>query len=378
MKKLVLLASVSLLTACSLFTKDDKDEPAELVSFEPSIRVDRDWTVNVGGSKRTGIKLTPFSTQTTVYATSDEGDVVSVDKSSGKVNWRIETALPISSGLSVEDGVMVFGTSDGQVVALSSETGAEQWRGNVSSEVLAAPLVHRGIVVARVQDGRVYGFDVNTGQRQWVIDQSIPLLTLRGNSSPIAKGGYAYIGFDNGKVAALRVADGSIVWEKSISNARGRNELERIQDVDGRIALLASDVYASSYNGSVSSLTSDSGRVLWTRELSSASGLTVERSLLFLSDTDDAVWALERISGGTLWKQDRLANRGISAPVVIGDYAIVADRYGFIHWLDSDNGNFAARVKLGDDQLAGDLISTGNQLITYSKSGKLSAYRIKS
>lgn len=365
------------LSGCSLFNKDDSDEPAELESFASSVSVDRQWTVDIGSNDDAlGLKLTPAVDQDRIVAVTSNGDVVAVNRNNGKVLWRQKTGYRISSGAGLSEQSLVFGTTDGQVIALRLEDGSAQWTATVSSEVLAAPVIHRGIAIIRVQDGRVYGFDESNGSRTWVLDQTIPLLTLRGNSQPVAKGGFAYMGFDNGKVAAVRVADGTQVWERAISSTSGRNEIERIKDIDGRLALLASDVYAAGYNGNLTSLTSDSGRVLWSRELSSAAGLTAVRSLIYVAGSDDAVWALERVSGGTLWKQEGLMNRGVSAPVAQGDYAVVSDRFGYLHWLNADNGDFAARIKVSSDPLMGDLISDQDLLIVYARDGKLAAYRL--
>ncbi len=376
--KLTWLILISMtLPGCSLFNRDDSDEPVELESFESALSVDRQWSTSIGSNDDAfGLKLTPAVDQDQIIVVTNTGDVVAVSRNNGSVLWRQETGYRISSGAGISEQSLVFGTTDGQVIALRLDDGSPLWKATVSSEVLAAPVIHRGVTIVRVQDGRVYGFEEANGNRTWVLDQTIPLLTLRGNSQPVAKGGFAYMGFDNGKVAAVRVSDGTMIWEKAISSTSGRNEIERIKDIDGRLALLASDVYAAGYNGNLTSLTSDSGRVLWSRELSSATGLTAVRSIVYISGADDAVWALERVSGGTLWKQEGLMNRGISAPVAQGDYAVISDRFGYLHWLNAGDGDFAARIKVSGEPMMGELISDQDQLIVYAKDGKLTAYRL--
>ncbi len=377
---LVVLLGALLAQGCFLFGKDDKGvKPAELVDFEPRLKIRKDWSVGIGGGvKVAGTRLDPAYASGRIYASASGGTVKAVAVETGAAVWTTRLKLTLSSGPGVDEGLVVVGALDGAVVALDAETGAERWRAGVSSEVLARPLVHRGVVVVRAQDGRVFGLSAEDGRRQWVFDRSVPLLTLRGNSPPVGRAGYAYIGFDNGQIWALRVSDGSPVWDRVIGAPEGRNVLERMVDIDGQMAIIASDLYAVSYRGRVAALTADAGNILWVHQATSFSGVTASRAQLNLTDVDDAVWALDRLSGGTLWKQSSLARRSVSAPARHGDSVVVADFDGYLHWLSDDDGSFQARVRADSNGIGGALLVVGERLIVLGRSGRLSAYRIVS
>lgn len=371
------LLGALLAQGCFLFGKDDELKPAELVDFQPSLKIRKDWSVSVGdGVEVAGTRLDPAYGNGRVYASASGGTVKAVSVETGAQVWTTKLKVTLSSGPGVDEGLVVVGALDGAVIALDAETGAERWRAQASSEVLARPLVHRGVVVVRAQDGRVFGLSAENGRRQWVFDRSVPLLTLRGNSAPVGRAGYAYIGFDNGWIAALRVSDGSVVWDQAIATPEGRNVLERMVDVDGQLAIIASDLYAVGYRGRAAALTADAGRLLWVHDVSSFSGVVASREQLNLTDADDAVWALDRLSGGTLWKQSALGRRSVSAPARHGDSVVVADFEGYLHWLDDEDGSFQARVRADSDGVGGALLVVGERLIVLGRSGRLSAYRI--
>jgi outer membrane protein assembly factor BamB len=377
MTRLALTALMALLiTGCSWFGDDEELKPADLVDFETTITVKQLWSVKVGkGMDIPGVKLSPAFADGRLFAASTNGIIQSMDPQSGRTDWRIETDLPISAGPSVADDLLVVGTIDGEVIAYQAGSGSELWRSTASSEILAAPAVHNGMVVVRSQDGRVFGLNGETGAREWIFDRSVPLLSLRGNSAPVARGGYAFIGFDSGKIAALKVDSGTLAWEQTVAAPDGRTELERIVDVDGQLAVVASDLYAVSYQGRLASLTADSGRLLWVRDLSSSTGVTVSRSQLNVTDSDDAVWALDRLSGGTLWKQDRLIRRSITGPARMGDSVVVGDYEGYLHFISDEDGSFQARIKADGQGLRVAPVSVGDTIYVYGASGKLAAYR---
>lgn len=379
--RLILAAAVlpSLLLSGGCFWLDDDDElkPAPLVEFQERERVRRDWSVQIGGGvDREGVMLNPALRSGTIYVAATGGTVQSINADTGKRNWTTKVDAVVSGGPGVGEGLVVVGGLKGQVIALSADNGSRLWQAAVSSEVLSSPVADRGMVVVRSQDGRIYGLRANDGRREWVFDSAVPTLTLRGNNSPASSSGFVYAGLDNGNLVALRIADGTQVWQEPVSRPQGRNVLERLADVDGHVAVVAGDVYAVGYQGRLRAFAADSGRTLWARELSSAQGVAATRNLLAVTDSDDAVWALDRLSGGDMWKQDALYRRLVSKPVFHDDYIAVADFEGYIHWLNVEDGSFVARTSTDSDGLGGNLLVHGDRLIAYGRGGRLVALRL--
>jgi len=375
------LAALVLLNGCSWIKSwgdddDDPDAPAKLVDFEPTLKVGKVWSTDVGkGLDKSGRQIRPAYSSDSLFAADYKGLLVSLDAATGRKRWEIKTDLPFTGGPGIVGQLLMMGTENGEVFAFDADTGTQLWSATVTSEVLAAPAMADGIVVVRCIDGRVFGLDADTGQRLWVYDHTVPLLTLRGNAPLLLRAGVVFVGYDGGEVVALRLQDGTLMWEQTLVTAEGRTELERLSDIDGQLVFIASDLLVSSYKNRLASLAADSGRLLWFKDISSATGVSVERVNLALSDKDGNVWLLDRRNGAEAWKQNQLLHRGLTRPVFYGNFVVVGDADGYLHWINMDTGFFAAREKVGGKGFSGPPLVVGNTLYVMTKKGELVAYR---
>ncbi len=386
LRSLVVAAlAVAMLSGCSsvknLFggrTKDKTGEPAKLLDFTPSATVGKLWSVSVGeGEDRLGIGQQPAVMDGNVYAAAVDGGVSAYALSSGAQLWRYESKQArLSGGPGAGDGLVVVGGLEGQVVALDAATGQEKWTAKVGNEVLSAPAIGGGMVFVHSNDGRVTAFDAGTGARRWFHSVESPALTVRGTAGITLGPGILFVGGDNGALTALNMNDGSVVWSTPVAEADGRTELERMADVDAAPVLEGTTLFASSYKGRTVAIDGPSGQVMWTSDHGGARGVAVSNSAVVVTDKGGVVVGLDKNSGGSLWQQSGLGNRNVSAPAVQGDYAVVGDLDGVLHWLRLNDGAFAARSKLGD-AIVGRPVVVDGILLVQSRDGKLAAFALQ-
>ncbi len=372
-----LLFAVALLSGCGIFSRDDHQlTPAELVEFTPTMEVERLWSTNTGrGVNRSMPNFRPYYEGGRLWVGDHRGQVTAVNADSGRVERRFETGLALSAGPVVQDGLILLGTFDGKLVVLDAESGERRWTARLSSEVLSYPVLHDDVVVVRCIDGRVFGLDADDGSRKWIHDRSVPLLTLRGTSDPLARAGQVFIGYDDGMVSGLRVSDGSVLWEQRVSEPEGRTELERMSDIDGPMAIVGTELYVVTYRGRMAGMALESGRMLWVKDVSSHSGLSLRRTQLAASDRDDAVWLVDRRSGATLWRDEQLKRRQVTRPVFYGNQLVVVDKEGYMHFYDVDSGEFSARTQASRNPPSDAPLVVGNTLYLLDKDGTLTAWR---
>lgn len=359
-------------------------EPAELVKFEPTVKVDRVWSTNLGkGEKRIGVRQGPVVADGRVYAAAITGGVHALDLQTGKTVWTYEPAkvkkqpkLRLSGGPGVGDGLVVIGTLDGQVIALDANDGTEKWRAKVPGEVISAPAVGQGIVFLRSNDGRVTAFDAGNGTQKWFNPRELPALTVRGNAPVVAGPGVLFIGNDDGSVSALGMQDGRTVWDQMVANGEGRTELERMSDVDGAPVLEGNTLFVSSFKNQTMAIEGPTGRPLWARDHGGAGGVALTSGNVFVTDNKGGVFGLDKASGTAMWSQTGLARRSLTGPVVQGDYVVVGDYKGYLHWLRTDNGEFAGRAKSGGDALLAQPVVADGILLVQNVDGKLTAFRL--
>lgn len=374
----IMLALALVLGGCGLFGKKDPErDPMELADFDARVNVSKLWSTSTGsGLGKAAPGLRPFHTDGEIWTADHKGRVMAIDASSGDRLRRFDLDMDLSAGPTVVGQQVLLGTINGQVLVVNRDSGAIEWRAQLSSEILAAPLLRDDVIVVRCIDGRVFGLNADTGRRNWVYDRSVPLLTLRGNSEPVIRGGQVFIGHDDGTVTALSLSDGQLIWEQRVGTPEGRTQLDRLADIDGNMEIVGLDIYAASERNRMASVALDSGRLLWVKDLGSHSGLTVARTQMAISDSEDRVWMLDRRSGSTAWSNEQLLRRGLSRPVLQGGFVAVADNEGYVHWLDAESGEFVARERASKDAPASAPIVVGNILYLLDVDGKLSAWRV--
>lgn len=386
MKKIFPLLCLVLLSGCSWMKFWDKDsggeeveiEPAELVKFEPTVKLDKLWSNGGVGELLPGIgHLQPALGNNTLFVADSEGRVLAVNAGNGKKLWSKELDVQLSGGVGFGGGQVLVGSIEGSVYALSSEDGSLLWKAKASTEVLSAPASNGSVSLVQTPDGRLVAFDANTGARLWSFEVDVPVLTIRGTSAPIATDTMAVGAFSNGKVYGLNAQNGTVLWEARLAIPRGRTELERIVDVDGNLLLQDDVIYAASFQGRLGALTRGSGRMLWNKDVSSYRTPGYSFSQVYISDENDVVRAYRSNSGQELWSNDQMQYRRLTGPVPLGDYVAVADQEGYLHLLSQVDGSFAARVKVDGSGVSAEMIAADGKLYVLDNDGGITAYKIK-
>lgn len=393
LSRLLLLCGVIFLGGCSyldsLIGEEEEiiDPPAVLTDFQPTITLEKVWSKNTGeGTDEQYLLLAPVIAADKIYIASNDLKVMALNTENGKNIWSKKLDVAKSGFFSGGDPVfltggpgvgsnMVFaGTSKGDVTAFNAETGETIWSAKVTSEVLSPPqTADDGTVIVRSLDGRITALSGTNGRRLWSFDQSVPALTLRGTSTPAIDGTTVVAGFDGGRLVALDIPTGRVLWEAPIATPTGRDDLAKMVDIDAAPVIRDGIVYVSTFQGQLAALTLNTGRMLWNREMSSFAGFNIDGDNIYLTDSKSVVWALDRLNGTPVWKQEGLLNRQMTAPAIVGNYLVVGDFEGYLHWLDKTTGALAAREQISDERIIAAPVSSGNVVYAFSTDGSLVA-----
>ncbi|MFV0275585.1 MAG: outer membrane protein assembly factor BamB [Parahaliea sp.] len=384
LRLLALLALTLSVGACSTvkgwFEIDDDEDPNQPVALQDiteSVKIRRLWSEGIGDGQGDGLYyIQPALEGETIYAASADGEVEALNRFSGKTLWDQELDTQLSGGVGVYEGSIFLGGADGAVIRLDSGNGEVLWKSEVTGEVLAPPQGDGKVVVAQTYDGKLFGIDYHSGKRLWAYDSNVPVLTLRGTSTPILRDGKVYAAFANGRVLALEAATGDIAWEVRVAISQGRSEIERIVDIDGSIALAGGELYAASYQGRIAAIEASSGRKLWQQNVSSYSGVSTGFGNVYVADVDGTLTAYLRSGQGVRWTQGDLGFRQLSRPTPVSSYVAVVDFEGVVHLISQVDGSFAGRVKVDSDGARADMVSDENILYVYDNDGTLSAFEI--
>jgi outer membrane protein assembly factor BamB len=339
-----------------------------LPAFDAKATARLDWQVSLGGSGGAG--FAPAVLSDAVYAASTDGTLVSVDPATGAQRWRSNAGKPLSAGVGADASVLVVGTNKGDVLAFDA-SGKPLWQVKVSSEVSGPPKLAEGTVIVWSLDGKIFGLSAADGSRKWVYQRATPPLTVRRFAGGIVNRGGLFAGTAGGKLLAIEVATGALGWEGNVATPKGATELERIADVTSLPVIDERQVCAAAYLGRVACFEVLRGTLTWSRDFGSLGGLALDNRYLYLTDDKGAVQALDKATGASVWKQDKLNQRFPSGPVIVGDYLGVIDIEGYLHLLDRNDGNLIGRLSTDGKAPVAQPVAAGNAATWQSSGGNL-------
>jgi outer membrane protein assembly factor BamB len=350
-------------------------KPAELPVLTNAQAVKVLWSSSIGAAE--GFFFSPVLVGDSVYAASRAGNVTRLDAAKGASRWRISVGKRISSGVGSDGALVVVASEDGEVFALDAQSGAVKWRSRVSSEVLAQPKLSDGLVLVRSADSKIFAFGIEDGKRRWVYQRPAAALIVRSPVGLTPHQGAVYAGFSGGKLVAISLADGAVRWEATVALPKGATELERVTDIVGDPSAQGREVCSAAYQGRVACYDAQNGNQLWSREMSTLTGVSFDARYAFVSDDKGGVHALDRNNGRSVWKQDRLANRQLSLPLPLGTEVAVGDLQGYVHFVARESGAFLGRIATDGSAVRAAPLRLAEGLLVQTQNGGLYALNLQ-
>ncbi len=341
--KYFLLFTTLLISACA--TKDISEPPTELNNINSELSIKSSWSQDLGEvSSHAVVALTPHFDGDAVYLANVDGVISKLNSSSGELLSSYTIKDKIIAGLSGTSDELFYGTQNGDLVALSKTDSKELWRTFLKSEMLSQPVVALGLVIARTTDGNVQAFSIGSGDKVWSYKTTVPALSLRGNSTPVlVDDGLLLVASDNGRLIGLQANNGRVLFDTAFSLPEGASSIQQLNDIDMTPVFDGKILYVSSYKSGLSAVDIRGGGIVWQHPASTLNALAVDDEKIYFSDVDSEVWAVNRSTGETVWKQKGLRARHISAPLLVGDKIVLADNQGYLHALSKTDGRFVGR-----------------------------------
>ncbi|GAB3250088.1 PQQ-binding-like beta-propeller repeat protein [Chitinimonas naiadis] len=382
MNKLAIVGLTALLAACA--GTDNSPQPTPLKDMKNSVNLQSSWNMSFSssglfgwfGSDVSGLfRFAPDVTGNAVYMAGVNG-VAGFALADGRKVGEVRSDKPLAGGIGAASGLVVAGTLKGDVYGWEAD-GKQRWVTRVSSEMVSPPAVSEGVAVVRTVDGKVWGLNATDGKVRWQFQRSQPSLILRNYAPVTIADGAVYVGLASGRMASLSLADGRVLWESVVAQPKGATELERISDVTSAPVVDRGTVCAVAFQGKVACFAISNGSMLWSRDVSSYSGLAMDGDKVYVSDETGNVQAFERSGGRSLWKQTGLYGRRVSGPAVYAGHVAVGDFEGYVHLLSPVDGNIVARLQTDKSRVLVAPRVINDKLIVQTESGGLHALVVK-
>ena len=351
-RNLIVLCSIFIISSCSSmdglrFWKSDEidpDEPKKLVAFSNQKNIIIDWKKSFKGENEIGNFLPDFSAQNLFFSDAS-GNVSSINASTGDKNWSIELNF-LASGTAAGFGLVVVSDINGNVIAIDQNDGSKLWSSNAKGEVLSKVAIDAKIVVVKTGSGELLGLDKENGQILWSYRSKLPLLTVRGSSSPVIVDDLVYVSFDNGRLGVFELNSGFQVWDGAISYVKGVSELENIIDSDSSPVIDGGLIYTTNYQGNLNIFDATQKRSVWSYETSSFYSPIVSRGMLTVVEANSGLRSFALKTLQESWVNEDYINRDLSNAVSFKGSLVVGDFEGYVHVIDTLNGRTIGRKKI--------------------------------
>lgn len=381
-KKWFALAFCCAISSCTkvdeyMLGADNTPKPTPLEKITPKMNLVENWSIPIGKTAKTStfLKLKPVVHEKIMYTADVNGLIQAIDKTSAKILWTKQLKEGVISGPTVSKGFIAVGTSEANIIILKENNGQEVWRANLSSDALSKPVITHNKILAKSIDGNLYAFNLLTGEKLWVADHGAPGLMLKASSSPVIVGDLALVGFPDGKLDAVDLQTGAVVWQRSIAYPKGASDVERLVDIDADPIVQGDIAYLASYQGYIGALSLVNGQFLWRKPASTYKNLAIDSQTLYMTDSEDTVWALNKSDGHVKWKQISLNARGLTEPVLMGSRLIIGDKTGYLHVLSTHNGDVISRSQLSGAITISPAVS-GKSVYVMTENGKLNRFSV--
>ncbi|SES63385.1 outer membrane protein assembly factor BamB [Thorsellia anophelis] len=388
---IVSLFSISLLSGCStLSSLNPFGEKLEVMAPVPEFAAEfsqrQIWEKSVGkGSGEYFSTLRPAHDNGTIYAADRQGTVMAIDATSGNTIWEIQLAESVgllssrksallSGGVSVYNNRVYIGSERGILYSIDSATGQLIWEVQAAGEIVARPTIEKDKIMLVTTNGKLQVLNIADGTEVWRADLDVPVLSLRGQSSPITvEDKFVIVGGDNGRINAFTFDLGQLVWQERVAEPLGATEIDQLGDIDAQPVFHNGILYAIAFNNMLVAFDFNSGEALWRAEYGSIRDFIVTDDVIYLTDQNDHIYALNTSDYQLIWKQDGLNKRFVTAPALVGNNIVVADGEGYVFWLNKQTGAFVASEQLDRSGFVADPLTVNTKVILQARKGSVYA-----
>lgn len=331
------------------------------------------WRASSAGSKNGGANFTPAVQGDNIYVASRNGRVEGFSLATGDNIFSAKLDASLVSGVGANASSIIASTSTGTIIALDINDASEKWRHEVGRSISAAPAANDQLVVIRTIDGHIIGLNAVTGEQIWALERPVAALSVGQDAPSLLAGEGVVSGFSSGRVLVNNIYNGSTFWEKRAFRPSGKNEIERLIDIDAQPVLAGQTVLIGAFKGGVIAYNLRDGEEIWRNEAAATRKImAVSEGLLAITGPQSQVSLHELTTGNLNWQSDELLGHGLTEPVLTENALIVGTLDGDLYFFDLSNGDISSRLSIGRSAITA-LFKVGQGIIAYSaNSGALS------
>ena len=350
------------------------------------------WKVKIGEGSKKYKKLVagPVVWEGVVYTMDTKGQVSAFDADNGRSLWRTrleseeeKSRIAYGGGVTYWGGRIFATTGYGFIAALDARTGAEIWRTTIGVPLRGAPTAAGGRVFVNTQDNQLVVMTAATGEIEWEHFGIVENAEILGSASAAVQGDTVIAAFSSGELYALRVQNGQVSWQDTLSRTGRLTALATLNDIDGQPVIYRGRIYAGNHSGRLVAVDMRSGDRIWENNIGTLYTPWIAGDYMFVLNLDGEVIAVSIADGRARWItqlerfEKHKKRKGLirwAGPVLAGDRLFVVSSHGYMLTLSPYTGEILSGIKLPGGTVISPVVAD-RTVYVLTDEGELAAYR---
>lgn len=348
---------------------------------------ERAWRISAGSgsSRASSLIASPVIGGGRLYVLDARANLRAFDAQSGSQLWRVDLVPEdegskegFGGGVAYANNFVFVANGYGEVHGIDAASGKIVWTQKIGTPFRAAPAADDGKVYAVTSDNQLLCFAAETGEIIWRQRGMVESAGILTSTSPAISGSILIAPYSSGEIYALRVDNGTIMWNDALTRSGKTTSLSEINDIAGRPVIDGDRVFAVSHSGRMVSIDLRTGERVWTRNIASVQMPWVAGDTIFLVTTEQQVVALSRADGRILWihqlqrfedddpEDDRVQWSG---PVLVNNQLLLVSSLGEAVLLTPQTGEPVRSFELPDNALIAPVVANGTIYVLMDDAG---------
>ena len=353
--------------------------------------IEKIWSADIGrgNTKRIPLNAQPIVADGRVFTLDTNNRLSAFHDQTGKLLWQKDVGRinekenVINGGLAYDNGALYVASGYNEILALNPETSEIYWRTTLKAGSRAAPTILNGRVFVNTLNNELVALNAQTGEILWNYEGTEETTALLGAAAPTADDQIVVAAFSTGDLVALRVENGSTVWEDNLANRLRFGGMSGLSDIRALPVIAGQRVIAASYGGKMAAFDKNNGDRLWQQNIGSGHTPWVVGNTAYVLTTDYKLIALDITNGQVLWLSALDLYQNMKkrknpltwvGPIMANGHLVTMSTNGQFAEFDPKTGQKIREIRTGKNASLSPILANGT-LFILDDNGKLSAYR---
>ena len=359
--------------------------------------LEKQWEVDTKQSLDDSIPLLsePIFILSKIYLINSNGSLIKIDSMNGKILWEKEIfenlgnsilgAPAISGKYNGQNDVTIFlHSGNDEIMSIDGSSGKVNWKKKYKLPFRGGITFFEDRLFLSDYEGNFLSINSNNGEIIWNVALGTDYSSVYTNARPVVAKNKIIVPGTGGSFFVLSSKTGEVIWTENISSNSQLPKIFHLGDIVANPVYYEGILYLVSQSGFMSAFDMETEEKLWALPIGGLETPVLSGKTIFVNGNMGSFVAINRITGNVRWKKKYESYTNINSyfadetlaiykgPVLVDSKLLFSDHYGMIRILDANTGVELESLSIGKLALAP--IPVNKKVFFLRSDGKLFAY----